>query len=113
VGEPSDRQVRGFCAAALLRSIVTLRRASAVSNDRLRLLSESAMPFVVESNTSSGCQWQVNSFKSASPTFPGTSSMVSWIIEVMNNNGVTKALNASEVIDASFTMVVNITAKFA
>ncbi len=83
-----------------------------MSNDRLRLLSESAMPFVVESNTSSGCQWQVNS-KSASPTFPGNSSMVSWIIEVMNNNGVTKALNASEVIDASFTMVVNITAKFA
>jgi hypothetical protein len=39
--------------------------------------------------------------------------MVSWIVEVMNNNGVTKALNASEVIDASFTMVVNITAKFA
>jgi hypothetical protein len=70
------------------------------------------MPFVVESNTSSGCQWQVNS-KSASPTFPGTSSMVSCIIEVMKNNGVTKALNASEVIDASFTMVVNITAKFA
>ncbi len=83
-----------------------------MSNDRLRLLSESVMPFVVESNTSSGCQWQVN-LKSASPTFTGTSSMVSWIVEVMNNNGVTKALNASEVIDASFTMVVNITAKFA
>ena len=81
-----------------------------MSDDRLRLLSESAMPFEVESNTSSGCQWQVNS-RSASAASPA-SSVASWMIEVLNNNGVTKAVNASEVVDATFTMLVNITAKF-
>ena len=69
------------------------------------------MPFEVESNTSSGCQWQVNS-RSASAVSPA-SSVASWMIEVLNNNGVTKAVNASEVVDATFTMLVNITAKFA
>ena len=40
-------------------------------------------------------------------------SAASWVIEVLNNNGVTKAVNASEVVDATFTMLVKITAKFA
>jgi hypothetical protein len=109
--------VTGRCGAcscsAVVRAVLTLTpcRASAVSDDRLRLLSESAMPFEVASNTSSGCQWQVNS-RSASAASPAASA-AAWVIEVLNNNGVTKAVNASEVVDATFTMLVNITAKFA
>ena len=82
-----------------------------MSNDRLRVLSESAMPFEVVANSSSGCQWQVNS-RSPSAAFPRASA-ASWIIELVNNNGVTKGLNVSEVVNASFAIVVNVTAKFA
>jgi len=75
------------------------KKGTAISNQRLAALSAELMPFNVSANAS--VQYQVNQ------------AGEDWLIEVMNNDGVTKAMNAVEVIDYTKTSLVTVTAKFA
>lgn len=78
------------------------KKGSAISNQRLSELSEELMPFAVSANVS--VQYQVNTLEPDSHD---------WLLEVMNNDGIAKPVNATASVDESKTSNATVTAKFS
>ena len=75
-------------------------RATAISNMRLQQLASEQMPVAVAANVS--LQWQVNK-----------NSRGSVVLELLNNDGIRKPINASATVDYSRTSAARVTSQAA
>lgn len=71
----------------------------AITDDRLARLRDELLPFSVAANVS--VAWQVNRLRTGS-----------WVVELANHNGVSKAPNTTERLNASKTSDVKVTPQF-
>ena len=74
------------------------KKGTAISNQRLTELSAELLPFAVAANVS--VQYQINS------------QTQGWILEILNNEGVTKPVNAKARVDFNKASIVTVSPKF-
>ena len=93
---------------------------SAISNTRLEEISQEFLPVTVTANVS--VQYQVNRVAAnAEDTLEdrledGTPPYITarrWIIEILNNDGITKPINGTSIIDYAMTSNVTVKPKFS